>query len=103
MQYSLNRIVSVNDRAESFFVNAASHVLNMHLLLVNPIVLSHLPLRKVLLGEPQRNFLLGRLNSIGAVADITADVLDELASAEQDRIFVWRARTIAKSPRIVPG
>lgn len=49
-----------------------------HLFLINPIILIHLPLREILLGEPQRNLLLGRLHAIGAVADIASDVLDEL-------------------------
>lgn len=48
---------------------------SMHLLLVDPVVLSGLPALDLTLLEPQSNLLLGRLDSVRAVADIAADVL----------------------------
>ena len=47
------------------------------LFLVDPVMLLHLPLCEILLGEPESDLLLGRLNSIGAVAYVAADVLEE--------------------------
>jgi hypothetical protein len=73
------------------------------LLLVDPVVLSLLPAVDLLLLEPQVNLLLGGLDSIGAVADIAADIL---VSRSVSTITIERraaARTMAKSPRMVPG
>ena len=47
----------------------------MHLFFVDPAVLRRLPALDLLLVEPQRDLLLGRLDSVGAVADVAADVL----------------------------
>lgn len=43
-------------------------------LLVDPIELGTLVLLNFLRLEPQSNFLLGRLNTIGAVADVSANI-----------------------------
>ena len=47
----------------------------MHLFLVDPVVLGLLPVLDLALVEPESDLLLGRLNGIGAVADVAADVL----------------------------
>lgn len=46
-----------------------------HLFLVDPLVLGLLPGLDLLWLEPQSNLLLGGLDGIGAVADVSADVL----------------------------
>jgi hypothetical protein len=46
-----------------------------HLLLVDPVVGGLLPALELLRLEPESNLLLGRLDSVGAVADVAADVL----------------------------
>lgn len=49
--------------------------MNDSLVLVDPVVLGRLPAGDLLLIEPQSNLLLGALNSIGTVADVSADIL----------------------------
>ena len=44
-------------------------------LLVDPLGLAVLPVDELARREPHANFLLGALDAIGAVADVTADVL----------------------------
>ena len=46
-----------------------------NLFLVDPVVLCGLPALDLLLVEPQRDLLLGRLDGVGAVADVAADIL----------------------------
>lgn len=46
-----------------------------HLLLVDPVVGGLLPGVDLALVEPKSDLLLGRLNSVGAVADVAADIL----------------------------
>lgn len=43
-------------------------------LLVDPVLLSALPAENLALLEPQSDFLLGALNGVRAVADVTADI-----------------------------
>lgn len=45
------------------------------LLFINPVVLSLLVLKHLVLAKPQINFFLRTLDSIGAVADVAADIL----------------------------
>jgi hypothetical protein len=45
-----------------------------YLFLIDPIVLSRLPLKDFTLLEPESNFFLGILDAVGAVADIAADI-----------------------------
>jgi hypothetical protein len=47
----------------------------MRLLLVDPVVAGLLPALDLRLGEPEVDLFLGGLNSVGTVADVTADVL----------------------------
>lgn len=47
----------------------------MHLLLVNPVVLSGLPALDLGFVEPECNLLLCGLDGVGAVAYVAADVL----------------------------
>ena len=51
--------------------------------LIDPIKLRMLVLNDLALVEPQRDLLLRALDSIGAVADITADVLSKSLSVVQ--------------------
>jgi len=44
-------------------------------LLVDPVVLSALPALDLLGLEPQSNLLLGRVDGVGAVANVAADIL----------------------------
>ena len=74
----------------------------MPLLLIDPVMLSLLVFKNLSLLEPQSNLFLRALDSIGAVADIAADILrKQLAALRQHMGQEWR--TIAKSPRMVPG
>ena len=52
----------------------------MHLFFIDPVVLSRLPALDLLLIEPQSNFLLGGLHSIGAMADVAADIDGEVTT-----------------------
>lgn len=63
----------------------------MHLLLVDPVVLSGLPALNLALLEPESNLLLGGLDSVGAVADVAADVLWEalVSSAKAGVTLFW--------------
>ena len=45
------------------------------LLLIDPVVLSQLILKHLVLAEPQSNLFLRTLDCVGAVADVAADVL----------------------------
>lgn len=45
------------------------------LFLVDPALLSALPAQNLLLGEPEVDLLLGGVDTVAAVADVTADVL----------------------------
>lgn len=45
------------------------------LLLVDPVVLSQLVLKHLVLAKPQINLFLRTLDSVGAVADVAANVL----------------------------
>lgn len=77
-----------------------------HLLLVDPVVLSLLPGVDLLLLEPEIDLLLGGLDAVGAMADVAADVLKTREYQQQFRQrprLLGLRRTIAKSPRIVPG
>lgn len=47
----------------------------LHLFLVDPLVLGGLPALDLALVEPESDLLLGRLDGVGAVADVAADVL----------------------------
>jgi hypothetical protein len=46
-----------------------------NLLLVDPVVGGLLPALELLRLEPESDLLLGRLDGVGAVADVAADVL----------------------------
>ena len=46
----------------------------MHLFLVDPVVLSRLPLEDLTLLEPESDFLLGVLDAVGTVADVASDI-----------------------------
>jgi hypothetical protein len=52
-------------------------VLSNNLLLVDPVVGGLLPALELLRLEPESDLLLGRLDGVGAVADVAADVLLE--------------------------
>ena len=45
------------------------------LLLIDPVVLSELVLKHLVLAKPQSNLFLRTLDSVGAVADVAANVL----------------------------
>ena len=45
------------------------------LLLIDPVVLSQLVLKHLVLAKPQSNLFLRTLDSVGAVADVAANVL----------------------------
>lgn len=47
----------------------------LNLFLVDPVVLGLLPTVDLLLLEPEIDLLLGRLDAVGAVADVAADIL----------------------------
>jgi hypothetical protein len=51
-----------------------------NLLLVDPVVLSALPALDLALLEPKSDLLLGILNAVGAVADVTANIDSEIAA-----------------------
>ena len=75
-----------------------------HLFLVDPVVLGLLPALDLALLEPESNLLLGRLDGVGAVADVAADVLRESIRQHTNNDGARReALTMAKSPRMVPG
>ena len=77
------------------------------LFLVDPRLLRRLPALDLLLVEPQGDLLLGRVDAVGAVADVAADVLSLIVSIVDFPptvlVSTEDARTIAKSPRMVPG
>jgi len=58
----------------------AMHALESNLLLVDPVVLSALPALDLTLLEPESNFLLGVLDGVGTVADITSDIDGEVTA-----------------------
>ena len=69
-------------------------------------MLSHLPTLDLLLIEPQRDLFLGRFDSIRAVADVAADILNEYIVSQlmlADTVQSSTTLTMAKSPRMVPG
>lgn len=76
----------------------------MHLVLVDPRLVGLLPAVDLLLLEPEVDLLLGRVDTVGAVADVAADILGDTVSM---RSWVLLASvdglTMAKSPRMVPG
>jgi len=51
-----------------------------NLLLVDPVVLSTLPALDFTLLEPESNFLLGVLNGVGTVANVTSDIDGEIST-----------------------
>lgn len=67
----LYRVVPVMLIAALYFRDSRT----MHLLLVDPVVLSRLPALDLGLLEPESNLLLGGLDSVRAVADVAADIL----------------------------
>ena len=79
---------------------------NINLFLIDPVMLSALPALDLLLVEPESDLLLRGLNCIGAVANVAANVLEEIPISirnECSMLVSKGTRTIAKSPRIVPG
>ena len=54
-----------------------------HLFLIDPVVLSHLPALDLLLVEPQSDLLLRRLNCVGPVANIAANVLQSVSQLSE--------------------
>jgi hypothetical protein len=62
------------------FLCCINNLLDRHLsLLVNPVEGSRLVGVQVLRLEPEGNLLLGVLDAVGAVADVTSDILHSLA------------------------
>ena len=71
-----------------FVTTAFSQQRSCSWLLVNPVVLSELPGLQLLRLEPEGNFLLRALNTVGAVADVTTDILYELVSESRSRVMI---------------
>ena len=55
-------------------------------LLVDPVLLGRLPAAELLRLEPESDLLVGRLNSVRAVADVTSD----LKRQQLKRFFIPR-------------
>jgi hypothetical protein len=50
------------------------HILNHLWLFIDPVELGRLPRHDLFLGEPESNFFLRTLNTIGTVADVSTDI-----------------------------
>src|ERR1700761_4740039 len=83
------------------FSNRRAHKIRLtNLLLVDPVVLSRLPALDLLLVEPEGDLLLRRLHSIGAVADVTADVDGEVAADGARRGGEWVGGSEQRTSRL---
>jgi hypothetical protein len=73
--------VVFNQRSVRFAaMQVCIHHMTSNLFLVDPVLLSALPRNDLAFLEPKSNLLLGVLDRVGAVADITAYIYSEIAT-----------------------
>lgn len=66
--------------AQKLLAARTCHCFVMHLVLVHPRLVGLLPGVDLLLLEPEVDLLLGRVDAVGAVADVAANILEHAVS-----------------------